>query len=170
MVYFKNRSILERLRLYQFIGSVIADEFNEALHSHSYYTESHNLKGKRTIAFIFLKLTKYYCQMKRKSGILEYYWLLLEDEEELTMLQMLPILKRKKTHKMIKNREEEGTYTILIKKYLFSEDDKFLQYFRVTPNIFYKILDKISVDIVSTPCNRVKKPISSEQKLCVALR
>lgn len=108
--------------------------------------------------------------MKRRSDTLLNLFLLFDEDEESALLQMLPLIKRKKTHEMIKNRDTEGSYFILVRKYLLTEDDKFVQYFRVSPKIFYKILEKISDEILSAPYNRVKKPISSEQKLCVALR
>lgn len=71
---------------------------------------------------------------------------------------------------MITNRKTEGSFENLIKKYLMSEDDQFVKYFRVTPRIFYMILENIQHEIDTLPCNRVKDPISAQQKLCVTLR
>lgn len=93
-----------------------------------------------------------------------------DDEEILNLIEILPKIKRKKTHEMFLNRKTEGSFNNLIKKYLMCEEDKFVQYFRVSPQIFYLILDKIRDEIESIPYNRVINPISSEQKLCVALR
>lgn len=93
-----------------------------------------------------------------------------EDEYILEMIQVLPKIKRKKTHEMIANRNIEGSFNNLIKKYLMSEEDKFVKYFRVTPRIFNIILENIRHEIISIPSNRVPDPISNEQKLCVALR
>lgn len=95
------------------------------------------------------------------------------DEQELFDLYRLFCLlpkKRKKTRPMISNRNSEGAFKILIQKYLTSEEDEFVQYFRITPRLFYFILNYISSDITTPPSNRVPNPISAEQKLCVTLR
>lgn len=99
--------------------------------------------------------------------------LLFEDDDEeeqiLGMLFLLPH-KRKNTREMISNRNKEGVYNLLIKKYLFTEEDQFVKYFRVSTTLFYSILNQISPDITSPPCNRTPHPISAEQKLCISLR
>lgn len=97
---------------------------------------------------------------------------LLDDDEDNDIVELLFLLplKRKSTHEMILNRENEGTYNLLVKKYLMTDDDMFVKFFRVTPGIFHTILDQISDEITTAPCNRTPKPISAEQKLCVALR
>lgn len=68
---------------------------------------------------------------------------------------------------MILNRNDEGVYNLLITKYLMSEEDQFMKYFRISSNLFYKILHRISDQISTAPTFRVPKPISAEQKLCV---
>lgn len=110
--------------------------------------------------------------MKRRYDAILSMNLLCDEEHEciIDMIQLFSKVKRRKTHEMIVNREIEGSFNILIQKYLVSEEDQFVKYFRVTPKIFYSILEYINHDITSLPCNRVLKPISSEQKLCVALR
>lgn len=96
---------------------------------------------------------------------------LLDDEcDELFVLLQLIRFKRKSVREMILNRESEGVYNLLIKKYLMSEDDQFVKYFRVNMGLFYNILDHISCEITTAPTNRIQKPISAEQKLCVTLR
>lgn len=97
---------------------------------------------------------------------------LFDDDEDLVMLQLLSQLafKRKSAHEMILSREKEGAFNLLIKKYLMTNDDKFVEYFRVSLPMFHTILEHISNDITSTPCNRHPNPISPEQKLCVTLR
>lgn len=111
-------------------------------------------------------------KMKRRYDAIISMNLLFDEEDEciIDMIQLFSKAKRRKTHEMIVNREIEGSFNILIKKYLVSEEDQFVKYFRVTPKIFYSILEYINDDISSLPYNRVLKPISSEQKLCVALR
>lgn len=110
--------------------------------------------------------------MKRRLDALLNIHLLFEDEDEeiLQFIEVLPKIKRRKTHEMFENRSIEGTFNNLIKKYLFSEEDKFVQYLRVSPRIYYLILENIRDEITSIPCNRVPNPISCEQKLCVTLR
>lgn len=93
-----------------------------------------------------------------------------DDEDEfLEILQLLPI-KRKSTRAMILNRESEGAFNLLIKKYLMTEEDSFAKFFRITPHLFYKLLNKISSDITTLPYNRNPNPITAEQKLCLTLR
>lgn len=109
--------------------------------------------------------------MKRRAAALLNILLLEEEEEEiLEILRIFPLVKRKKTHEMIMNRKKEGAYSILIEKYLMSEEDQFVKYFRISPNLFNEILHNIRSDITSIPYNRVQLPISCEQKLCIALR
>lgn len=93
-------------------------------------------------------------------------YLLFDDEDECPDQHS----KRRKTHNLISSREREGAFAILIEKYLFSNEDKFVQYFRVTPHMFDRILNHIKDDIVKTPYNRVKNTINPRQKLCLALR
>lgn len=99
--------------------------------------------------------------------------LLFDDDEEESIgifLEVASALKRKPTHEMIKNRDAEGTYNLLIEKYLFSSEDLFVKYLRVTPAVFYDILDHIRDDITTKPSNRVANPISAEHKLSLVLR
>lgn len=93
-----------------------------------------------------------------------------EDFAELFRLFCFLPRRRKKTRQMISNRYTEGVFNILVQKYLKTEEDEFVQYFRVTPKLFYFILDHISPSITIEPSNRVANPISAEQKLCVTLR
>lgn len=112
--------------------------------------------------------------MKRRSNFRDFILFFHDDDEEeeciYNFFQTVNFSKRRKTHNMIKKREAEGAYNILILKYLITEEDKFFNYLRVTPYLFGKILENIH-DLVSTrPTNKVLKPISPQQKLCVALR
>lgn len=92
-----------------------------------------------------------------------------DDEDILNLFCLFP-RQRKSTHAMIMSRDEEGVYNLLIKKYLMTDDDKFMGYFRVSPTLFQTILNQITDEITTTPSNRIPNPISGEQKLCVALR
>lgn len=108
--------------------------------------------------------------MNRRRLKIAKYLLIDDDEEDILELLALMPNKRKKTHEMILNRDSEGAFNILIKKYLLTTEDLFVKYFRVTPYLFYMILENISAEITTTPCNRNPNPISAEQKLCLTLR
>lgn len=101
-------------------------------------------------------------------------FMLCDDDDrdffELYRLIRLLFQKRRKTRQMISNRSAEGAFNILIEKYLKTEEDQFVQYFRVSSRLFYSILDHISNDITKPPSYRVTNPISAEQKLCLTLR
>lgn len=109
---------------------------------------------------------------QRVKTLIEFFLLHDDEEEEMTLelLLFMSMHKRKKTHEMIVNREKEGAFCLLVQKYLLTEEDKFVKYFRVSSNLFYMILEHISCDLVSKPCNRNPNPISAEQKLCLTLR
>lgn len=107
--------------------------------------------------------------MSIKRALIEF---LLEDFEEdfIQLFEVLHPTKRKPTHKLIKNRVKEGTFSILIERHLFTDHDKFYDYLRITPRTFYIILKYIYNDIYVAPSNRVPNPIDPSQKLCIALR
>lgn len=97
-----------------------------------------------------------------------FFILIDEIDEELFIAEMSS--KRESEHEMFKRRAEEGYYRVLIKKYLFEDEDKFREFFRVSRKLFYHILSYIKDDISKTPYNRVKDPICVEEKLCLTLR
>ncbi|KAG8238896.1 hypothetical protein J437_LFUL015181 [Ladona fulva] len=66
-------------------------------------------------------------------------------------------------------RNSQGTFKILIQGHLFDDEEKFRQYFRVSHGLFNRILLAIKEDIIKDPCNRVMKPITPTEKLCVTL-
>lgn len=92
------------------------------------------------------------------------------DEHLIDIFEFLLSMSRKSTQNLIKNRVREGAFSILIERYLFTDHDKFYEYLRVTPRVFYVILKYIYDDIYVEPYNRVKNPIDPSQKLCIALR
>lgn len=98
---------------------------------------------------------------------------LLDDEEEedffLKLMGLMPN-KRRSIHPMILNRDSEGAFAILVKKYLMTDEDKFVKFFRVDAKLFYTILENIQNDITTPSSNRNPNPISAEQKLCITLR
>lgn len=111
--------------------------------------------------------------MKRRLFVEQFLMFFDDDEEEQCVLNFLQTecsAKRRKTHEMIKKRDIEGAYNILVRKYLLTEEDKFVKYLRITPHLFGRILENIGELISTMPTNKVVKPISPQQKLCVALR
>lgn len=78
-------------------------------------------------------------------------WLLLDHDED-DLLELIPFLehkKRQKVHDLFARRRQEGAFSILIERYLFSDHEKFTSFLRVSPR---------------------KNPIDPSQKLCIALR
>lgn len=112
------------------------------------------------------------CRMYFRMNHIVCLFLLFDDYEDdfCSYLQAFPPKKRQKTDPIIESRDKEGVYTILIQKYLLSNEDKLKKYLRVTPHIFYLILDHIRDDISTKSWNRVQNPIDASQKLCLTLR
>ena len=71
---------------------------------------------------------------------------------------------------LFKCRDTEGVYEILIKRHLMKNENKFKEFFRLTPHLFHKVLGFIKEDISVPACNRYNKPIEPEQKLCLFSR
>lgn len=99
-------------------------------------------------------------------------YLLLDDCEDdlLEMAHIFVPMARKKPRELFVNRREEGAFSILVERYLFTDHKLFIEYLRVSPRIFYTILKYIRNDIYIAPTNRVHNPIDPSQKLCIALR
>lgn len=70
---------------------------------------------------------------------------------------------------LFKKRKDEGAFEILVCRHLFQNENKFREYFRLTPNLFDYVLNYIKEDITLKPTNRIPNPLSPEQKLCVFL-
>ncbi|CAI6358418.1 unnamed protein product [Macrosiphum euphorbiae] len=81
-------------------------------------------------------------------------------------LLLLVHLLRDESHEMYRGRDSEGCYNNLIQRRLIDSESRFRAYFRVSLELFNYIRE----DIKRPPCNRVKKPISPEEKLSVTLR
>ncbi|GFU65351.1 uncharacterized protein TNCV_2836611 [Trichonephila clavipes] len=71
---------------------------------------------------------------------------------------------------LFKNRSSEGVFQILVCRHLHCNDEKFRQYFRLTPVLFDYVLNNIRDELTSKPYNRHKKPICPEEKLCILVR
>lgn len=71
---------------------------------------------------------------------------------------------------LFKSRGTEGAFEILVRRRLLSNEEKFREYFRLTPQLFDYVLNHIRHDLSYKPYNRHTKPIIPEQKLCILLR
>lgn len=92
-------------------------------------------------------------------------FIFLEDEESSE-----DDMERSEARAIFKRRTTEGAYEILVRRHLSGNENKFIEYFRLTLVLFDYVLNYIKDDLTSKPYNRNKNPISPEQKLCVFLR
>lgn len=80
-------------------------------------------------------------------------------------------LKRKEKRKihsnMIRSREKEGAYSVLVERHLLDNEEKFREYTRFTLHLFHGILNIISDDLKKEPTSLCKVTISPAQKLCI---
>ncbi|KAJ4428469.1 hypothetical protein ANN_24506 [Periplaneta americana] len=67
-------------------------------------------------------------------------------------------------------RKEKGYYSALITRHLINDEVRLKEFFRLTRYQFHQVLNLIQDDIQSQPCNRVRKPITSFEKLAITLR
>lgn len=77
---------------------------------------------------------------------------------------------KKKTHNLFLTRKIEGFYSILIKKHLFEDEQKFREFFWLRWDQFNYVLNDIEEDIKTNPYNRVRQPITPSEKFCYELR
>lgn len=99
--------------------------------------------------------------------------LLLDDDEEMILSILCAELVREEMKEMFKNRKEEGSFNILVDRYLMDDDTLFVTYFRLSPYLFQKVLSYIRPHIYSNSerlGGQKRSRLSAEQKLCVALR
>nr|CAH7761364.1 unnamed protein product [Callosobruchus chinensis] len=76
---------------------------------------------------------------------------------------------RRSESDLFKKRSIEGAYQILICRHLYTNENRFREYFRLTPALFDYVLGYIKEDLCSKPTNRVQNPLTPEQKLCLLL-
>lgn len=67
-------------------------------------------------------------------------------------------------------RDQEGVMEILINRHLRQDEPRFVQYFRLSFDLFAFVFRHIERDIRSEPTNVIPQPISPEVKLAVTLR
>lgn len=71
---------------------------------------------------------------------------------------------------MFAERSREGAHILLVDRHLLSDDDKFQQYFRLTPHLFAIVLGVIKEDLEGIPTNWIQKPLTASLKLFITLR
>ncbi|XP_050063324.1 uncharacterized protein LOC126552659 [Aphis gossypii] len=91
---------------------------------------------------------------------------LLEEEEE----EEIMYTHRKPISNLFKTREKEGFFKVLINSHLRENKNKFREFFRLNYDQFNFILALVKDDITLPASNRIKNPISSDEKLAVTLR
>lgn len=94
---------------------------------------------------------------------------ILEDEVDEELLLLANYFRDEKDE-MFTEWSREGCYNILVERRLIDNEYRFRAYFRVSFELFNYILDYIKDDIRRDPSNRVKRPISPEEKLALTLR
>jgi len=111
---------------------------------------------------------KLLCVLNNNNLILN----LLQDEleeNELLFSYLMP-KKRKSIDSLFLNRESEGYFNILINRFLFENDIKFREFFRINREQFNFLLSLIEVENTKLPSMRVKHPISAAEKLAITIR
>lgn len=93
-----------------------------------------------------------------------------EEEEDLVLDLLLSERQNKRENRMFSKRRLEGAYQLTIEKRLFGDEQKFREYFRLSRELFYVVLQHIREDITKNPYNRQRNPISPEEKLSLTLR
>jgi len=77
---------------------------------------------------------------------------------------------RKPISNLFKTREKEGFFKVLINSHLRENKNKFREFFRLNYDQFHFILALVKDDITLPASNRIKNPISPDEKLAVTLR
>ncbi|GFY43770.1 hypothetical protein TNIN_192621 [Trichonephila inaurata madagascariensis] len=77
---------------------------------------------------------------------------------------------RSEESELFKNRSSAGAFQILVHRHFQCNDEKFRQYFRLTPVLFDYVLNNVRGELTSNPYSRHKKPICPEEKLCILVR
>ncbi|XP_050517993.1 uncharacterized protein LOC126892490 [Diabrotica virgifera virgifera] len=94
-------------------------------------------------------------------------YFLMEEEDDDDLLLLHYKRKRKPTRSLFKNRQFEGSYSILIKKHLMANEDIFRSYCRLNKKQFNFIFSFIQDDINAKV---TRNAISGEEKLFLTLR
>jgi len=96
--------------------------------------------------------------------------LLEEEEEDDDLLITTQSEQREKVDALFLNRKAEGYFEILISRHLIRNETKFREFFRVNRQQFDYLLSLVTFELTKPPSNRVKKPITTAEKLSLTLR
>ncbi len=110
------------------------------------------------------KLAATFCARKYKMA---------DIEEELLLLLVVyrrcwPVIRRVWIHEIIRKKQELGEFHRLVQE-LRLDQQRFLQYFRMSPEAFDNLLHIVGPHIRKQTTN-YRKPISPEQRLAICLR
>lgn len=116
------------------------------------------MNGSRQKDILLVALAPWY--MRRRQRRVEYeQW--LENQRQRQRRVIAP---------MFSARDDEGAMEVLVNRHLRKDGARFIQYFRLSFDLFASVLRYIERDITSEPTNIIPQPISPEVKLAVTLR
>ncbi len=125
------------------------------------YHEVNNLARFQWCAFLFVEVEKMAALNRRRILLL----LLLrrrlarKREENRKRFWVRPINRK---------RKQEGEYYNLVREMQLSDHESFFKYFRMSPNLFEKLLCLVAPIIVK--CEQKREPVSPAERLSVTLR
>jgi len=96
--------------------------------------------------------------------------LLEEEQEDDDLLITTQSEQRERVDALFLNRKTEEYFEILIRRQLIRNETKFREFFRVNKYQFDFLLSLVEVQLTIMPSNRVKKPITTAEKLALTLR
>ncbi|KAG5891705.1 hypothetical protein JTB14_016088 [Gonioctena quinquepunctata] len=96
-------------------------------------------------------------------------FLLLEKEEEELAIATVKV-SNQPVDKLFLGRDTECVFNITVRRRLFGNETKFRENFRLSTDLFEFVLSFVKDDISKKPTNKVKCPISTEEKLYIKLR
>lgn len=96
-------------------------------------------------------------------------WLIVEEMEDDGIIETL-IKPRQVIHPVFSYRTVEGYFKNLIMNHLRKDENKFLEFFRLSMAQFDFLLSLIAEDMKKVSYNRNLYPVSSEEKLALTLR
>lgn len=97
-------------------------------------------------------------ELNRKHNLLITFLLLEEDDDE-DMLLSTYRNRNKKVNELFSSRKAEGAYNLTVQQRLFENNTKFLEYFRLSRELFEIVLSFIRADITKKQYNRRSCPI-----------
>jgi hypothetical protein len=104
---------------------------------------------------------------KKRKCILK--WIMFEELEDDFLLDKI-FEPKKPISQIFQKRPDEGFFKNLITTHLRSNDEQFINFFRLSKAEFDWVLSLVSSDLEKFPSNRHQQPISPEEKLALTLR